>query len=265
MAVLSLGYQSDLMLLRLQGSLIDRRDGYLVVRTPANPTYHWGNFVLLPGPATPGTVQSWVDTFHREFPDANHVALGVDGVRGDAGNMRELAAAGLDVERSTVMTAGALQLPPRPNREADFRILASDADWRAALALKEAVNTEPDVEGYRVFARRKLAAMRRLQELGHGAWFGAFKDGRMVSGLGVFTDGSGIARYQSVDTHPDHRNQGLAGTLVYTAGRHAVAHMAVRMLIMVADPTYVAIRVYRSVGFTDTETQVQLQPKPLHR
>lgn len=264
MTVLSLGYQSDLMLLRLQRSLIDRRDGYLVVRTPANPTYHWGNFILFPGPPTPGTVQSWVDTFHREFPDANHVALGVDGVTGDAGDTRELAAAGLNVEGSTVMTARALRLPPHPNREADFRILVGDEDWHAALALKEAVNTEPDVEGYRVFAQRKLVAMRRLQERGHGAWFGAFKDNRMVSGLGVFTNGSGIARYQSVDTHPDHRNQGLAGTLVYTAGRHAMAHMAARTLIMLADPTYVAIRVYRSVGFTDTETQMQLQRKPPH-
>src|SRR5690349_1307221 len=36
MAVRSLGYRSDLMLLGLQGSVVDRRDGYLAVRTPAN-------------------------------------------------------------------------------------------------------------------------------------------------------------------------------------------------------------------------------------
>ncbi|MGW0586328.1 GNAT family N-acetyltransferase [Streptosporangium sp. NPDC002607] len=260
MAVRSLGYQSDLMLLGLQGSVVDRRDGYLAVRTPANPTYHWGNFILLDTPPAPGTVASWVSTFHHEFPDAGHVALGVDGVTGDAGEPEELAAASLDVERSTVMTASAVHPPPRPNRDAHFRVLNGDEDWSAALALQEATNPGPDIEGYRVFAQRNLAAMRRLQERGCGAWFGAFVNDRMVSGLGLFTDGSGLARYQAVDTHPAHRNQGLSGTLVYTAGRHALEHLNAHTLVMVADPSYVAIRVYRSVGFTDAETQVQLEP-----
>jgi hypothetical protein len=31
---------------------------------------------------------------------------------------------------------------------------------------------------------------------------------------------------------------------------------------MVADPTYLAIRVYRSVGFTDSETQLQAERPP---
>jgi ribosomal protein S18 acetylase RimI-like enzyme len=262
MTVVSSGYRSDLMLLQLQGSLVDYHDDYLVVRTPTNPTYHWGNFVLLTAPPAPGTVTSWVSTFHREFPDTDYVALGVDGVTGEAGETDELATASLDIERSTVLTASTVHPPPHPNHDARFRILHGDDDWCAALALKEAVSIHPNVEEYRLFARRKLAAMRQLQERGLGAWFGAFVNDRMVAGLGVFTDGSGIARYQSVATHSAHRNQGLAGTLVYTAGRHALGHLGARTLIMVADPTYLAIRVYRSVGFTDNETQVQLQRNP---
>lgn len=35
------------MLLGLQGSVIEQRPGYQVIRTPANPTFHWGNFLLL--------------------------------------------------------------------------------------------------------------------------------------------------------------------------------------------------------------------------
>jgi hypothetical protein len=35
--------------------------------------------------------------------------------------------------------------------------------------------------------------------------------------------------------------------------------MAARTLVIVADPAEPAIRIYRSVGFRDTETQVQLQ------
>lgn len=259
MAVLSLGYRTDLRLLKLQGGMIEQRAGYQVVRTPANPTFHWGNFLLLPAPPAAGTVSSWLRAFHREFPDTDHLALGVDGTTGVAGDPAELATAGLDVDRTTVMTAGTVHPPPRPNREARFRMLVGDEDWHAALALQEATSVLPDVEGFRTFARHKLAATRRLQERGGGGWFGAFVGGDMVAGLGMFTAGFGIARFQSVDTCPAYRNQGLAGTLVYTAGLYATRNLGAQTLVMVADPTYPAIRVYRSVGFTSTETQVRLQ------
>jgi hypothetical protein len=38
--------------------------------------------------------------------------------------------------------------------------------------------------------------------------------------------------------------------------------MAVRTLVIVADPDEPAIRIYRSVGFRDAELQVQLQRNP---
>jgi predicted GNAT family acetyltransferase len=119
-----------------------------------------------------------------------------------------------------------------------------------------------DAEGWQGFQGRRLQTMRRLQDGGFGAWFGAFQAGSMVSGLGVFGDGSGIARFQAVDTHPEHRNRGLAGTLVYQAGQYALQEMAVQTLVIVADPEEPAIRIYRSVGFRDAETQVQLQRNP---
>jgi GNAT superfamily N-acetyltransferase len=254
----SLGYRTDLMLLTLQGSSIEERESHLIVRTPDNPTHHWGNFLLLAQPPEPGTASSWRDAFQREFPNATHLALGVDGTRGETGDEDELTAANLHVQRNTVLTAEAVCPPPRPNRDAEFRMLGGDEDWSAALALKEAGNVRFEPAEYHDFARRKLTAMRRLQERGFGAWFGAFSDGRLVSALGVFSDGTDIARFQSVDTRPAYRRRGLAGTLVYTAGEYALARLGARNLVIVADPTYVAIRVYRSVGFTGTETQVQL-------
>jgi hypothetical protein len=38
MAIVSLGYRTDLTLLGLQGSVIEQRPGYQVIRTPANPS-----------------------------------------------------------------------------------------------------------------------------------------------------------------------------------------------------------------------------------
>lgn len=250
------------MLLGLQGSVIEQRAGYQVVRTPANPTFYWGNFLLLDGPPGPGTVSSWTSTFARELPGATHVALGVDGTDGDAGDQPELATADLAIERNTVLSAGTTSPPPRPNENAQFRMLESDADWLAALELQEAGHQYGGSQGWRGFQGRRLRARRQMQAQGLGAWFGAFQDGRMVSGLGVFGDGSGIVRYQDVDTHPEHRNQGLAGTLVYQAGQYAQKEMAARTLVIVAEPAGPAIRIYRSVGFHDAETQVQLHREP---
>jgi len=259
MATVSLGYRTDLMLLGLQGSVIEQRAGYQVLRTPANPTFYWGNFLLLDGPPAPGTVSTWTSTFAREFPGAEHVAIGVDGTGGDAGDEAELAVAGLQADRSTVLTAAATTPPPRPNEVAQFRVLESDADWEAALDLQEAVHSYGEPEGWKGFNGRRLLAMRQMQAQGFGAWFGAFQAGRMVSGLGVFGDGSRVVRFQNVDTHPEHRNKGLAGTLVHKASRYAQQEMAARTQVIVADQTGTAIRIYRSVGFRDAETQVQLQ------
>jgi predicted GNAT family acetyltransferase len=74
--------------------------------------------------------------------------------------------------------------------------------------------------------------------------------------------GDGLARYQNVETHPEHRGRGIAGTLVHRVATYAVEERGARTLVMVADPDYLAIRVYRSVGFRDTETQTLLEQRP---
>lgn len=58
------------------------------------------------------------------------------------------------------------------------------------------------------------------------------------------------------------RWRGLAGTLVHHVSRFGFDELGAETLVMVADPEYLAIRVYRSVGFEDTETQLQAQLSP---
>jgi Bacterial regulatory helix-turn-helix protein, lysR family len=47
--------------------------------------------------------------------------------------------------------------------------------------------------------------------------------------------------------------------LVHTASRYAQQDLAAQTQVIVADQTGTAIRIYRSIGFRDAETQVQLQ------
>ena len=49
MQVTSLGFQTDLALRALEGAEVTDRGDYTVVRSPDNPTFWWGNYLLLRG------------------------------------------------------------------------------------------------------------------------------------------------------------------------------------------------------------------------
>lgn len=260
MEITSLGFRTDLLLLELGGSEFRDTGEYVVVRTPQNPGFWWGNFLLYRTPFAPDDAELRVADFHREFPDAKHVAIGIDSTDGDVGAVEELAAAGLTVERSVVMTAERVVPPPRPNTQATYRVLTTDADWEQLYHQSLACAAmEVDAE-YEEFTRRKLIGKRAVVEAGHGEWFGAFDGERLQSSLGLIFDGHGLGRFQNVQTSPEDRGRGLAGTLVHHASTYGLANADT--LVMVADPDYLAIRIYRSVGFTDTETQLQLIRPP---
>ena len=253
--IASLGFRTDIMLLALGGSSITEHDGLTVVATPRTPDFWWGNFVLAPGASA---LDAAVALHAEMFPEADFVSVGIDGTVGALGIDAEAAGHGLTVQRSTALRSTAVCLPPHPNTYAEVRRLHSDEDFEAAADLQY---TNDPASG-RDFVASRFRTWRRLADEGHGAWFGAFLDGRLCTGLGLYTDGNGVARFQAVDTHPDCRRRGLAGTLVHHAGAEGLTWPGVQTLVIVADPGDEAIRVYRSVAFDGTETQVQLLRKP---
>jgi ribosomal protein S18 acetylase RimI-like enzyme len=255
--VRSLGYRTDLAILALEGSQVTDQGDHLVIRTEGNPDYWWGNFLLLRD-LKPGSGPGWLASFSAQFPDARHTAFGLD--QTDSGSVDPGELAGMTLERNAVMTAAAVHAPPHPNTGAVIRTLAGDADWRQSFELAAAVHAG-ESGGDEGFLAAQLKAKRALTEAGHGAWFGAFLDGTLVAQLGLVTGVAGLARYQSVETHPAARRRGLAGTLVWHAGAAAIA-AGTRALVMVADPDDVAIRVYRTVGFTETESQLGFIGRP---
>ncbi|WP_309572542.1 GNAT family N-acetyltransferase [Deinococcus sp.] len=262
----SLAYFTDLALRRHEGSEVTRGGDMTVIRSPQNPTFYWGNFLLMPAPPTPGDLEHWEALFTHQLPVAQHRAIGIDTPDGHEGAAAEFRAAGYQVMADTVLTAACTHPSRRVNTDATFRPLVSDADWASSHDLRMAVNAA-DPDGYeerrhREFTTRKLASYRAAQEAGHGAYLGAFDNaGRMLSGLGIFDAGESVARYQSVETHPAARSRGLAGTLVHTAGEWAREHLGTRTLVIVADPEYHAQALYESVGFTPTEVQLAFQKR----
>jgi ribosomal protein S18 acetylase RimI-like enzyme len=259
MDVRSLAFRTDLALLERGGTEVSDRGTHLVVRTPGIPTFYWGNFMLLSEPPTHADVGDWLRAYDAEFPDVRHRAFGVDGVEEPSVAMAPFVEAGLSLHTGAVMTAQAVHEPPRPNQEAVCRPLESDDDWEQRVHLAASCNDDQPPADYFDFATRKAALERANAAAGHGAWWGAFVAGRMVSGLGLFRASEGLARFQSVETQPEARGRGLAGTLVYHASRYGLETLGAHTLVMVADPDYLAIRIYRSVGFSETEYQAQVQ------
>ncbi|MDQ1695896.1 MAG: hypothetical protein QOJ03_1249, partial [Frankiaceae bacterium] len=172
----SLGFRTDLMLRRLAGATVEDRGDHLLVRTPANPTFYWGNFLLFANPPAPGDGTRWLQLFADELPDASHVAIGVDGTAGDLGAAQELVEAGLAAEVNTVLTADRLGQPFRDVGDAVLRPLHSDDDWRQALELRSLVYGG-DTPAYRVFVSRQLEEARVLADTGCAVYVGAFVDG----------------------------------------------------------------------------------------
>ncbi len=246
MELQSLGFRTDLALLVDSGSEVADRGTHLVVRTPDNPTYRWGNCLVLPSAPTDGEVEGWIEEHRREF-GATHVTLGIDTT--DGGDLEPLRRARMWVDRVQAMAAEELRPPPHPADDLVARRLSRSADWDQLVDLTLVDEDEPPVD--RDFVRRKVDSYRRLVEAGQGHWWGAFLDGDLASGLGIFQAGAGLARYQSVKTHPDARGRGLCGTLVHRAGLDALSGLGATTLVMCADPSYSAIRIYRSVGFRD--------------
>lgn len=262
MKIASLGFRTDVMLLELGGSVVTDHGAHLVVRTPENPGFHWGNFLLFDAPPRPGDPARWSALFAAEFPEAKHRAFGVDGVDGAAGDSPGCEPLGLAIEVDTVLTADRLLpsavAPSAVTPAAEIRALSGDDDWRQALDLGFACYGPPSDDDSRAFAERRVAGHRRLCEAGHGNWIGAFVDGRLRAGAGLFAVGSDLARFQNVETHPDFRRRGLASAVLRHAAQHALPEPGSRTLVIVADPDDSAIRLYRALGFVDAERQAHL-------
>jgi GNAT superfamily N-acetyltransferase len=261
MEVKSLGYRTDLIFPAFDGEIIDR-GAYTVIRTPSNPTFYWGNFLLFANPPVEGDYPRWTGLFAREIgipPDTRHMTFGWDTVNGEQGMAATFLENGFRLDRSTVLTARTLVPPAHPADGLVVRPLESDEDWVQSVENQVATReSEFSQSEYRIFRQRAMDRYRKMAARGLGGWFGGFLGNRLVADLGIFHAGN-VGRYQSVQTHPDFRRRGAAGTLVYEASSYAKKHFGLDTLVIVAETDSSAGRLYQSLGFSAAEYQIHLE------
>jgi len=258
--VTSLGLATELALADTRGKVIDRGD-CLVIETPDDPGYYYGNVLVLPEPPRAGEVAHWRQRFDSELgtnPEIRHVTFVWDGIADDPGAVGELEAAGFVLEHTQVMVAAAMS--PR-HVDTDLRPLATD---EITTDLAWAIADRHD-ESYRRFLSRRASWHRDLVARGTARFWGAFVDDQLVASLGLVDLAAGgaawsgplarHARYQDVQTATEHRKRGLASALLAMSAVDAFAR-GIAGAVIVAAPASEAASVYEHAGFATVERTV---------
>ncbi len=253
------GWATDLAILEHTGSVVEDHDDHLVVRTAANPDFHWGNFLLVTDDEAVDDADRWVTAFRAAHPEATWVAIGLPRmpVAGDA-----WLAHGIELELEDVLSTTTLpRSTPLPGGYTVRRFTGRDWDQDLARAIAENHHArEEDPVSFLRFARGQLQARQDLSARDLGAWFGAFADGALVADLGIVRCGR-TARYQDVGTDAGHRGRGLASHLLGVAAQWA-ADGGCEQWVIVTGATNPAGRVYRALGFAPDTATVQAYRRP---
>ena len=261
MQVKSLGYQTDLIFAAFDGEII-HCDNYLVIRSPTNPTFYWGNYFLFAQPPMEGDYQRWQELFATEIgipPLVNHQTFGWDSTDNEQGVIDPFLENGFHAQHSVVLTTQKPISPSNLPKAVTVRPLELDDDWAQSVEL-QVVCRDPEFgeEGYRLFRQRQMNRYRAMSQAGLGAWFGAFIGNQLVADLGIFYTNQ-LGRYQSVETHPRYRRQGIASYLVAASGKYALDHFGINTLVIVAESDSQAERLYNATGFRMVEQQIGIE------
>lgn len=248
MEIKSIGLKTNLFMSSLLGDIYDRGD-YIVVKTPVNPTFHWGNFIVFPSSPKNDDYKKWIQIFKSEFKNiqsVKHMLFVWDDPSGKAGEIQEFIYNGFEESRGVYLSAEEVISPQYPNNKINIRVIDSDSDWIKLL--------ESHPEEY---LQNQLIQQRKWINKGAGYFFGAFYKEELVADLGIFFE-DGVGRFQNVSTKEAYRRQGICGTLVHHAANYAFKRHKAKRLIMEADEDYIAARIYESVGFKAIEKSMAI-------
>jgi GNAT superfamily N-acetyltransferase len=252
MKKITAGWETDLAILRHSGSYIEEFKDHIVVRTPHNPDYHWGNFILVTDGSLANDAKRWQTTFTNAFPEATWVAIGLPQFPESPGAWTTLD---LELERMDVLRA--VSRPPVPGISSAYTSrIFEEGDWDLLLAREIAENIKSgdhDPESFERYISNAIKGYEALSRNGLAAWFGAFHESELIADLGIVICGE-RARYQSVQTDERHRRQGLASHLLGSAAEWA-RERGCTTWVIVTESANSAGRVYRRAGFEpDLET-----------
>jgi len=267
---LGVGWQSHLLACQF-GAEIAERDDCIVLRTPTNPTYYWGNCLILAAAPRDDDLPHWLARFEAEIaslqPESRHLAFGTN-APALVEDLPAWRAAGIDeFDTTAVLTLEPADLLPPPQARGtpglELRALVLPDELELAVEAQVATRDESfEADGYRAYRQAAMQRVTQMQAAGTASWFGALAGAVLAADCGLVHDGR-LGRFQHVRTQVAWRRRGLCRALVHHVCRHAFHRLGLQRLVMCADPYDVAIGIYRSVGFVEVERLWCLQGRPL--
>ena len=254
MKLRSAGIGSNVMLAAFDGE-VHRGERWLTVRTPTNPSFWFGNFVVFDAPPRAGERSEWERVFADEvgsLAGVRHVNLTWDVTDGGLGAAEEFVAAGYARFDDVFLAAHRTHPAERTHAEVEVRPLATDDEWSGALAVQHATADPPasvSLASFQAFQSRNHDRYRAMAAAGFGHGYGAFLDGRVVASMGVFGHAGDDARCQAVATDPEFQRRGIGAALVHGACEHARRALGCERILIQPEPGGAAQRLYESIGF----------------
>ena len=251
----SIGYQTDIMLASFDGEIVDRPH-HIVIRTPANPTFWWGNFVLFDCPPSDGDTDKWEMIFAAELgdlPGIKHVNLAWLSAGGATGVVSPFLDRGYTLTRNIFFVLrGKMLLKDKPP-DVEIRAISSDAEWEMALRNQHrCLEGANDTPAFRGFQSLQMIRYRNMTLANFGYWLGAFIDGELVGDMGIFGK-SGLARCQAVAVDPNYRRRGIGGAMVRSACILAQDSLRAETVVIMTGEDNPARRIYERIGFVPIE------------
>ncbi len=259
MKINSLSRQTDLIFSNFSGN-VEYKENHVLIQTPSNPWFHWGNYIIFDKPPTSQDYIKWIELFDKSFPyylKPHHYTFTWD-KPGQKGDPDLFIKNGFILDSGTSLIAHKLIPPNELDESILIRKLKTDDDWSHAVELQIlCAESQYTNASHNEFKMAQMKEYKKMSQAGLGFWLGAFDGNKLVGNLGIYSHFN-IARYQNVGTHPEYRNLGICKNLVFEAGKTMLSKNKVDSLIIEADPDYHAIKVYESVGFKKLETNYSL-------
>lgn len=257
MEITSKGLQSEFIFHGFGAVMSDHGD-CISVRTPKNPDYFFGNFLLFPAPPNDGDLAHWISRFDEVFASypavRHHTFQWLPASPPDLAVLEGFKKAGFKVDETSVLATQTVSTDKPAPQGVEFRQIRTDAEWLAVIDAQTRDGfPQIPLDEYRRYKEAAFANYRAMSEQGLGDWWGAFKGEELVANLGLFF-GEGVGRFQSVETAPEHRRQGICRAMVDHVSNHGMAAHPGITLVMWADAHDVARGIYCSVGFKEIET-----------
>ena len=186
----NLGYITDCIFHRQDG-FVEQHADFLVIRTPDNPTFWFGNLLVFKKPPLPGDLERWSKIHAEIFGDSlNHTTIGWD--ESAPGSTTQFTEVGFRLVNDIVLSmssyAGGIAINPSIN----VRPLSTEEEWEALLEMQCEVDREyfdyPNDAGE--FRRTQVDSARRMTAKGRGDWWGGFIGDKLISGCLLYTSPS---------------------------------------------------------------------------